>query len=127
MASYTFDVTDKCIKYVSQVISPMPGNAGQETLVEWLKNDAYGKVTVTVNVGESSGEVDINSEGELHWISPHPEAIEIIIDTAELNSELIINQAGVAGPFRLVDAIATGDWKILGLDGGSYEFVGVLP
>ena len=63
----------------------------------------------------------------MHWKSPHPEAIEIIIDTAELNSELIINQAGVAGPFRLVDAIATGDWKILGLDGGSYEFAGVLP
>lgn len=126
MPSYTFDVTDKCIKFVSEVITPMPGNSGQETLVEWLKNDAYGKVTVTVDVGLDD-DVDISSDGQLNWPSPHPEAIEIIIKTAQENSELIIDQAGIAGPFRLADAVASGDWKILGLDGGSYEFKGVLP
>ena len=125
MPTYTFDVTKKCIAYVSEVINPMPGNPGQETLVERLTKDAYGEVKVTVE--EDSEGVDISSEGELHWPSSHPEAIEIIIKTAELNSELIINQAGVAGPFSLAAAVATGDWKILGLDGGNYEFKGIVP
>ena len=125
MPSYTFDVTDKCIKFVSQVISVMPGNPGQETLVDRLQKEAYGRVSVTVT--EDGDDVDIESNGELHWPSSHPEAIEIIIKTAEVNSELIINQAGVAGPFSLAAAVASGDWKILGLDGGSYEFKGILP
>lgn len=125
MASYKFDVTEKCIAFVSEVINPMPGNAGQETLVERLTKDAYGKVIVTVE--QEGDDVDISSEGELNWPSSHPEAIEIIIKTAEENSELIIDQAGVAGPFSLAAAVATGDWKILGLDGGSYEFKGIIP
>ena len=126
MPQYTFDVTDKCIKYVSEVITPMPGNAGQVTLVESLKDTAYGNATVTVTVDEEGG-VDIESSGQLYWKSNHPEAVEIIIKTAEDNSELIIDQAGIAGPFSLAAAVSSGDWKILGLDGGSYEFKGVLP
>lgn len=116
MPSYTFDVTDKCIKFVSQVIQDMPGNAGQETLVEWLKNDAFGRVSVTVT--EEQGDVEIESDGQLYWPSPHPEAIEIIIKTAEDNSELIIDQAAQPGPWNLADAVATGNWKIVGVDQG---------
>ncbi len=115
MPSYTFDVTDKSIKFVYEVIKDMPGNPGQEVLVERLYTDAYGKVTVTVTVDEEEG-VDIQSQGELHWPSNHPEAIEVIIKTAEDNSELIVDQASVPGPYALADAIASGDWKIVGYD-----------
>lgn len=115
MPSYTFDVTDKCIKFVYEVIKEMPGNPGQEVLVERLKGDAYGRATVTVSVDENEG-VSIESQGELHWPSNHPEAIEVIIKTAEDNSELIIDQASIPGPYALADAVATGNWKIVGYD-----------
>jgi len=115
MPSYTFDVTNKCIGFVYEVIKDMPGNPGQEVLVERLPKDAYGRVTVTVIVDEEEG-VDITSQGEIDWKSNHPEAIEIILKVADENTELIINQAAIAGPFALADAILSGNWKIVGLD-----------
>ena len=114
MPSYTFDVTNKCIGFVYEVIKDMPGNPGQEVLVERLPKDAYGRVTVTVTVDED--EVDISSQGEIDWKSNHPEAIEVILKVADENTELIINQAQIPGPFALADAITTNNWKIVGLD-----------
>jgi hypothetical protein len=111
----TFDITDKCIKFVAQAIKDMPGNPGQETLVKRLINEAYGRVLVDVNIDDNEG-VDIQVDGEIHWRSSHPEAIEIIIATAEDNTELIVDQASIPGPFALADAVATGNWKIVGWD-----------
>lgn len=115
MPSYTFDVTNKCIGFVYDVIKDMPGNPGQEVLVERLPKEAYGKVTVTVNVGFDD-EIDITSQGEINWRSNHPEAIEVILKTADENTELIVDQSQIPGPFALADAIASGNWKIVGLD-----------
>jgi hypothetical protein len=115
MPSYTFDVTDKCINFVYTVIKDMPGNPGQEVLVERLPKDASGRVTVTVDVGFDD-EIDISANGEINWKSNHPEAIEIILKVADENTELIIDQAEIPGPFALADAIASGNWKIVGLD-----------
>ena len=112
----TFDITDKCIKFVAQVIKDMPGNAGQESLVNTMIDEAYGLVTVDVNIDPVSEEVSIDSSGEINWRSNHPEAIDIIIGTAEDNTDLIIDQATVPGPWNLVDAIASGNWKIVGWD-----------
>jgi hypothetical protein len=112
----TFDITDKCIKFVAQVIKDMPGNAGQEVLVERLIDEAYGLITVDVNIDTVTEEVDIQASGEIKWKSNHPEAIEIIIKTAEDNTELIISQAEIPGPWALTDAIRTGNWKIVGWD-----------
>jgi hypothetical protein len=111
----TFDITDKCIKFVTEVIQDMPGNAGQEVLVERLTDEAYGSVNVDVDY-DGLGGISISASGEINWISNHPEAIEIIIATAEDNTELIIAQAEIPGPFSLADAIASGDWKIVGWD-----------
>jgi hypothetical protein len=115
MASYTFDITDKCIKFVATIIKEMPGNPGQDTLVGRAIDDAYGNAKVTVTVDDLEG-VDISASGEIKWPSDHPEAIEIILKTANENSELIIDQANIPGPFALVDAVASGDWKIVGWD-----------
>jgi hypothetical protein len=115
MVSYSFDITDKCIKFVSTIIKGMPGNAGQETLVERTVDSAYGRVIVTVFLNEEEG-VEIQASGEIHWPSDHPEAIEIILKTADDNTELIIYQANIPGPWALVDAIRTGNWKIVGWD-----------
>lgn len=112
----TFDITDKCIKFVSQVIKEMPGNPGQEVLVSNLIDDAYGLVTVDVNFNPATEEVSIDASGDIKWRSNHPEAIEIIIKTAEDNTELIIDQAEIPGPWSLADAIASGNWKIVGWD-----------
>jgi hypothetical protein len=112
----TFDITDKCIKFVAQIIKDMPGNPGQEVLVERLIDEAYGLVTVNVNVDPITEDVDISASGEIKWKSNHPEAIEIIIKTAEENTELIVDQAEIPGPYALADAVASGNWKIVGWD-----------
>jgi hypothetical protein len=111
----SFDITDKCIKFVAQVIKDMPGNAGQEVLVTNLIDDASGRVIVDVDY-DFDNSVSIEASGEINWRSNHPEAIEIIIATAEDNTELIIAQSEIPGPWELADAIATGDWKIVGWD-----------
>jgi len=115
MPSYTFDITEKCIAFVYETIKDMPGNAGQEVLVDRLPKDTYGKVTVKVDV-EAEGDVNISSEGEINWRSNHPDAIEIILKEADNNTELITNQATIPGPWDLEDAVATGNWKIVGWD-----------
>lgn len=112
----TFDITDKCIKFVAQIIKDMPGNPGQEVLVERLIDEAYGLITVNVNIDPITEDVDISASGEIKWKSNHPEAIEIIIKTAEENTELIVDQAEIPGPYALADAVASGNWKIVGWD-----------
>jgi hypothetical protein len=112
----TFDITDKCIKFVTEVIKDMPGNPGQEVLVANLIDDANGRVIVDVDYIPGTEEVSISASGEINWRSNHPEAIEIIIGTAEDNTELIIAQAEIPGPYELADAIESGDWKIVGWD-----------
>lgn len=111
----SFDITDKCIKFVAETIKDMPGNPGQEVLVERLTKEAYGSVNVDVDY-DGLGDISISASGEINWVSKHPEAIEIIITAAEENTELIIAQAEIPGPFSLADAVASGDWKIVGWD-----------
>lgn len=123
MAQYVFDITDKVIKFAYMSIKDMPGNPGQEVLVERLPKDAYGRVEVIVTTKEvpvGRNEIDIpttiEAEGEIFWRSNHPEAIEIIIKEAEKQVDLITDQSEIPGPWELVDAIRTGNWKIVGLD-----------
>jgi hypothetical protein len=114
MPSYTFDVTEKCVDFMKNSIKDMPGNPGQEVLVEKLEYDC--KFTVTVEVDEEGA--DISSDYDIHLRSNHPEAIEIIMKTAEQRGEFIGELAAVPGPWELEDAIGTGNWKIVGYDSG---------
>jgi len=113
MPSYSFDVTDKCVKFMQMSIKDMPGNSGQEVLVEDLDYSGC-RFLVVVEVDENS--ITIKCEGIVRIRSNHPEAIEIIMETAEQQGELIARQAEIPGPWSLVDANTTGNWKIVGLD-----------
>lgn len=113
MPAYTFDVTEKCIDFMKRSIQDMPGNPGQEVLVEDLEYDC--KFTVTVNV-DFAEEVEISSDYDIRLGSNHPEAIEIIMKTAEQRGEQIGELAAEPGPWKLIDAISTGNWKIVGYD-----------
>jgi hypothetical protein len=113
MPSYTFDITDKCVKFMQMSIKDMPGNPGQEVLVEDLD---YSGCRFTTTVQAEEDGIDISTEGIIRLRSNHPEAIEVIMETAEQQGELITEQANIPGPWDLVDAIATGNWKIVGLD-----------
>jgi hypothetical protein len=131
MPSYTFDITDKCVKFMQMAIKDMPGNPGQEVLVEDLDFDSCKFIT-TVSI-EDFGDNDfellgISTDANINIRSNHPEAIEIIIETAEQNGELIAKQSEIPyGEWKLDDAIESGDWKIVGLDQGSeYSLLGFL-
>lgn len=94
-------------------IKDMPGNAGQEVLVDDL--EYYCKFIVIVR-DERPLDFSIDIDYDINLRSNHPEAIEVIMKTAEENGELIAKQATIPGPFDLIDAVVTGDWKIVGLD-----------
>lgn len=123
MPSYTFDITEKTIDFVGKTIKDMPGNPGQEVLVNKLIERADGQVLVKVTV--ETDNVDIESSGYVKWESNHPEAIKVIIDVAEQNTELFTNQSMIPGPWNLEDAVSSGNWKVVGYDQGSkYGFLG---
>lgn len=114
MALYDFDVTDKCIKFMQESIKEMPGNAGQEVLVEDLD---YSGCKFIVTAGyDIFDDFIITEEHQINLRSHHPEAIEIIMKTAEEHGDLIAEQSIIPGPWPFIDAIATGNWKIVGWD-----------
>jgi len=123
MPQYRFDITQKVIAFGYESIKDMPGNPGQEVLVERLPKEASGQVdlvvtTTEIPIGRNTIEVPTRfaAEGTIYWRSSHPEAIEQIIDEAEARVELITAQAEIPGPWDLDDAIRTGNWKIVGFD-----------
>ena len=75
---FTWDISDIAIEYTRKAIKDMPGNNGQEVLVQKLQMDGYMWVKVTFD-GE---EFDIDCIYDLKIRSTHPEAIEVIIKTA---------------------------------------------
>ena len=111
--TFVFDITDKCVKFMQESIKDMPGNPGQEVLVEELNYDCRFLLRVD---DERPTDFDITCEYDINLTSNHPEAIEIIMGKAEEYGEMIARQAEEPGPWRLQDAVATGNWKIVGLD-----------
>jgi hypothetical protein len=121
MATHYFDITLKCIDFAYNSIKEMAGNAGQETLIERLKDDANGQVFAVVTVDLDAGThlaPDVTTSGDIYWKSSHPEAIEIIIEEAKQNVELLKDQATILGPWSFLSALSTGNWKIVGYDQG---------
>lgn len=116
MPTATFDVTEKCVAFMKETIKNMPGNPGQEVLVADLD---YSGCQFLVNVVyDFEGLVDIDSEYRINLRSNHPEAIEIIMETAEQAGEEIGEASAELGPWSFARAISSGDWKIVGWDQG---------
>ena len=113
----TFDITDKCVAFMQESIKDMPGNPGQEALVEQLDYSGCRFEVEVEYVGfGSNADVDIAADYQINLRSNHPDAIEIIMKAAEEAGELIGEQSEIPGPWELADAIATGNWKIVGWD-----------
>lgn len=79
MPTFDFDVTEQAIRYVTENISDMPGNAGQQALVDNLDIDAYTLVSVHI-AGQNA---DVSVDYDIKFNSSHPEAIEEILNQAE--------------------------------------------
>lgn len=83
MPTFEFDLTEEAIAYTKESIEDMPGNPGQEVLVENLEYDGYCLLEVNIR----GPIVETNTDWDLELRSNHPEAIEIIIETAKENFE----------------------------------------
>jgi hypothetical protein len=80
MPSFTFDLTEQAIDYTLKNIKDMPGNNGQQQLIDNLEIDAYCITKVDIS---SNFDVDIQTEYDIKFNSSHPEAIDIILNIAE--------------------------------------------
>ena len=90
MPTFTFDVTRQAIDYTKASIKDMPGNSGQETLVNDLKYFGY----CTIDVHIAGNQVDTSSYGDLILHSNHPNAIEIIMKSAEDHFNEFVDKLG---------------------------------
>lgn len=90
MPSFSFDITDRAVEAAKDVMSAMPGNPGQETLVNDLYIDAYAAVRVDIDgpLVRTSTSYDIDIQ------SAHPEAIYIIIEAGKQAFEEYAKGAG---------------------------------
>jgi|DEB19_MinimDraft_3_1074340.scaffolds.fasta_scaffold129809_2 hypothetical protein len=79
MPEFKFDITEKALEYAQGIMDDMPGNAGQESLVNSLDIDAQAIVVVYI----AGDRVDVDVEYDIDISSSHPEAIEQIIDKGE--------------------------------------------
>lgn len=101
---FTWDVSDVAIEYVKKSIKDMPGNTGQEVLVEKLKFDGY----MWINVEFDGSEFTISCIYDLKIHSNHPEAIEQIIKKAYENYKEIgerLDSAGGSSRFTLTGGL----------------------
>lgn len=110
-----FDITEKTIDFVYRSVSGMAGNAGQEALIEMLKEQMAN--------GYCLLEAENNEEGfsaastmYLDFSSPHPDAIDEIIQMAIEHGELFAKQAEIPGPYDFKEAVKSGNWKVVGYD-----------
>lgn len=118
MATATFDITEKAIDFIHYTIKGMPGNSGQETLVQRLiESGITGTMTVTVTVDVEDVEFEAESDNNLHYSSDHPEAIEVIMKRAADAGDFFAQLAEQPGPWSFAMALSSGDWKVVGYDG----------
>jgi len=110
-----FDITEKVIDYAYRNIKDMPGNPGQQVLVErLLQQMSNGQILLDAEIDE---EFQASPRGELDFSSEHPDAIDQIINEAILRAEELAEQATIPGPgWSFDEALQTGNWKIVGYD-----------
>ena len=113
----SFNITTKVIEYAAKNIIDMPGNNGQQVLVDKLiKQMENGRVILNAAI-DDDGDFSASSNMDLDFSSNHPEAIQEIIQSAIEHSELLAAQAQIPGSgWSFDEALETGNWKIVGLD-----------
>ena len=79
MPEFSFDASQYAADYALASTKNKAGNAGQEALLEALEVDCNCTITVYI----SGDDVETEAEGDIRFISNHPEAIEIILAEAE--------------------------------------------
>jgi len=79
MPSFDIDVSNQAEQYIRSSIKDMPGNPGQETLVNDLEIDCNAVVTVHI----AGNQVETEADGNIKFNSNHPDAIEQIIAAGE--------------------------------------------
>ena len=79
MPTFTYDLSPEAIGYVKASIQGMPGNPGQQSLVDSLSIDC----SCILEVNIAGAEVNTESTGFIKLNSNHPEAIEQIISAGE--------------------------------------------
>jgi hypothetical protein len=86
MPSFDFDVSEYAVNYIRECIKDLPGNAGQEVLVQDLEIDCVCIITVEIAGRSATEEIS----GSINFRSNHPDAIEQIIEKAEDHFEEFI-------------------------------------
>lgn len=103
-----FDITDKVLSYVDEVINDMPGNNGQKVLLQNLIKDGYS----TIDYVKDGDARSATNSHLFAFDSNHPEAIQIILDNAYAAAEEISKRAETILPVNSPD-----EWIIAGYDG----------
>ncbi len=83
MPEFSFDLSDYAKEWVKLSIKDMPGNPGQEVLVNELDIDCTSVMTVYI----AGRDIDVECKGDIRLTSNHPEAIEIIIEKGKESFE----------------------------------------
>lgn len=79
MPEFSFDASQYAADYALASTKGKAGNPGQEALLADLEVDCNCEITVYI----AGDEVETSAEGDIRFISNHPEAIEIILAEAE--------------------------------------------
>lgn len=105
MPDFSYDISELAVEYVKASIKDMPGNPGQEVLVEALEYDCNVQITVYI----AGDQVYTEAEGSIKLGSNHPEAIEVIISEAEDNFDEFISRLSDESfsPYQGLDVIET--------------------
>ena len=103
-----FDITDKVIAFAKESIKDMPGNNGQEVLVNDLEFDGNASILYS----NDNGDRQAQQSHDFRINSHHPEAINIIIDYAYQSIDLICSAAET-----ILDVFSPDEWIIAGYDG----------
>lgn len=79
MPTFDYDLSQEAVEYVKASIKDMPGNPGQQSLLNSLDIDCSCILEVRI----AGPEVETSADGNIRFISNHPEAIEQIIAAGE--------------------------------------------
>lgn len=94
MPEFKFDVTEGAVAAAEAAMAPMPGNAGQESLISNAVIDGFARVTVDIR----GPYVDVQAEYDVDIQTSHPDAVYLITEAGvEAFQEYAENAASIEG------------------------------